>query len=175
MAKISLNKLGLKINSDEIVIEINGENIFIKQYVSIENKTAVIEKIVNACISNSTNFYNPIEVEVRKAIAIIEMYTNIGLTEKQKEEITKTYDLFISTKAYNKIIDSIPKTELDVVDSLLYTSLENVYGYNNSIAGILAAMHEEYQDLSFDAERIKNDLAENSKELIALQDIITNK
>jgi hypothetical protein len=36
-------------------------------------------------------------------------------------------------------------------------------------------MHEDYQDLSFDAERIKKDLAENSKELIALQDIITNK
>jgi hypothetical protein len=45
------------------------------------------------------------------ALEIIDAYTNINFTDKQREDPTKIYDLFNSNGILTAIIDSIPTEE----------------------------------------------------------------
>jgi hypothetical protein len=46
MAKISFNKLGLKININEIPVQIGEETIAVKQYLPIEEKLQLISRVL---------------------------------------------------------------------------------------------------------------------------------
>lgn len=175
MSKINLNKLGLKINDDVTTIDINGQDIEIKSFLPTFNKIAIVEHISNICLSRNKNFYNPCEVKVWKDILVIENYTNITFTPKQKEDLLKTYDLLFSSGALNKIMENIAKKELDLIHDLLYTTLDNIYKYQNSVVGIFTAISEDYNNLSLDAKSIQQDLMQNSKEILALENMLANK
>ncbi len=175
MAKISLTKFNLKLPMDTKTIEFNDQEIIIKQYVPVEEKIIAIERIVNAVASTNQNFYNPIEVEIRKLNTILEVYTNINLTQKQKDEVLKTYDLLITSGLGERILDNIPQKELEIFTKWLDITLANVYTYHNSIYGILDTITKDYGNLALDATSIKNELAEKAEEIKALQDLMSNR
>lgn len=174
MPNLSFNKLNAKVDTSIITLDFNDSTIEIKKYISIVKKIEFIEKIINKVLLENVNYYNPIEVEVLKIVNIIEYYTNITFTEKQREDIYKLYDILISSGLAKKIIEAMDKSELDIIDEFLYSALTNLYKYNNSAFAILESLNREYHDLNFDAEKIQQTLSSNSKELIALRDIMTN-
>ena len=47
------------------------------------------------------SFCNPVKVKVYLALGILDYYTNINFTEKQKEDPVKLYDLFESNELLN--------------------------------------------------------------------------
>lgn len=175
MAKISLTKFNLKVSTDTTNVQFNGQDITIRQYIPVEEKIAAIERIINAVVSTNHSFYNPIEVEIRKINMLLELYTNIALTQKQKDDVLKTYDLLVATGLDKFILDNIPSSELEMFDEWLHISLNNIYTYHNSIYGILETINKDYGNLALDASVIKNELAEHSDEIKALQDLMGNK
>jgi hypothetical protein len=48
MAKVSLTKLGLKVNQDIKTISFNGQEIEVKQYLPVNEKLILIGNIINA-------------------------------------------------------------------------------------------------------------------------------
>jgi hypothetical protein len=56
-------------------------------------------------------------------------YTNINFTEKQKEDITKLYDLIISSGLYAVVIDVIPASEYDALIGGIRKSIDAIYAY----------------------------------------------
>lgn len=166
MAKIGFAKLGLKPNSNIVIVEVCGQDIEVKQYLPVEEKLDIIITVLELS-HDQNNFSNPIKVQVYAALEIVERYTNINFTEKQKENPTKLYDLLTGNKVLDKIIEAIPQDEYDNLIQGIYTTIDSVYSYQNSIMGILENVSADYSSLDLDATTIHKKLADpNNMELL---------
>lgn len=159
MAKIGLTKLGLKPNTEIKTIEYNGQIIEIKQYLPLEEKLEFITKVI-VMSHDANNFSNPLKVGVYAFLGVLESYTNINLTTKQKEAPTKIYDVFEGSGLKNQIIEAIPEKEYSALMNGLYDSIEAVYKYQNSILGILDSIQQDYGAAEFDLEKLQEKLTD---------------
>ena len=159
MAKLAFSKLGLKVNNEITYIHFNDQVIEVKQYISVNDKLKLISDVINKSVDEHS-FCNPVKVNVFAALGIIEYYTNISFTDKQKEDPVKLYDLFQSNGLIQKICDVIPKEEFDELMNGIWDSTEAIYTYRNSIMGILDNVSNDYDNVNVDVnktiEQIKN-------------------
>lgn len=158
MAKISFTKLGLKVNQNIKTIEYNGQVIEVKQYLPIQDKLGLISDVLNDSITQDNNFANPVKVDTYMRVAIVEYYTNINFTEKQKEDIAKIYDLLESSGLIEKIIEIIPDEEYSLIWNGVKKSVASFYDYKNSVLGILEQVSADYSALDYDATDIQKKL-----------------
>ena len=159
MAKVSLTKLGLKVNQDIKNIEFNEQIIEVKQYLPINEKLELISSVINSA-ADENNFSNPVKENVFLTLEILYHYTNINFTDKQKEDPVKLYDLVVSSGLVNKITDLIPEEELDEVINGVAQSVKAIYAYRNSVLGILESISKDYSNLDLDATEIQQKLAD---------------
>ena len=159
MAKVSLTKLGLKVNQNVKNIEFNEQIIEVKQYLPINEKLELISSVINSA-ADENNFSNPIKENVFLTLEILYHYTNINFTDKQKEDPVKLYDLVVSSGLVNKITDLIPEEELDEVINGVAQSVKAIYTYRNSVLGILESISQDYSALNLDATEIQQKLAD---------------
>lgn len=159
MAKVSLTKLGLKVNQDVKNIEFNEQTIEVKQYLSINEKLELISSVINSA-ADENNFSNPVKENVFLTLEILYHYTNINFTDKQKEDPVKLYDLVVSSGLVNKVTDLIPEEELDEVINGVAQSVKAIYAYRNSVLGILESISQDYSALNLDATEIQQKLAD---------------
>ena len=171
MAKIGFTKLGLKPNNKIVNIEFNEQIIEVKQYLPVEEKLELITNVLELS-HDSNNFSNPIKVQVYTALEMIDKYTNISFTEKQKENPTKLYDLLNGNGLLEKIIDAVPQIEYDELIHGIYDTIDAVYSYQNSVLGILDTISQDYSNLNLDATEIQKKLAD-PENMALLKNIMT--
>lgn len=171
MAKVSLTKLGLKINQDIKTIEFNEQTIEVKQYLPVNDKLELISNVINAS-HDENNFSNPVKVSVFTTLEIMYSYTNINFTDKQKEDPTKLYDMLISSGLVAAVINAIPESEYHEVLCGVSDSIDAVYTYQNSIMGILDNISTDYSNLNLDASEIHKNLADPNN-MALLKQILT--
>lgn len=70
MAKVSLTKLGLKINQDVKNIDFNEQTIEVKQYLPVNDKLELISNVINSA-HDENNFSNPVKVSVFTTLEIM--------------------------------------------------------------------------------------------------------
>ncbi len=157
MAKISFTKLGLKKNTNVINLTWNDQIIEIKEYLPIEEKIAVIERIVNQSLDDN-NFANPARVRINAALEIVFAYTNINFTDKQKEDRLALYDLLAGAGLLKAIYDALPSNEYTIMDTTVWEVIDEIYRYKTSVLGILQAVSQDYSNLDLDAEKIREKL-----------------
>jgi hypothetical protein len=159
MAKVSLTKLGLKVNQDIATIDFNEQTIEVKQYLPINDKLELISNVINAS-HDDNNFANPVKVSVFTTLEIMYAYTNINFTDKQKEDPTKLYDMLISSGLVAAVVNAIPEAEYHEVLCGVSDSIDAIYTYRNSIMGILDNISTDYSILNLDASEIHKNLAD---------------
>lgn len=159
MAKVSLTKLGLKVNQDVKNIEFNEQIIEVKQYLPVNDKLELISNVINLA-HDENNFSNPVKVSVFTTLEIMYAYTNINFTEKQKEDPTKLYDMLISSGLVCEVINAIPEAEYHEVICGIEDSINAIYTYRNSIMGILDTVGQDYSNLNFDATEIQKKIGD---------------
>lgn len=169
MAKLSFNKLGLKMNQEIKIIEYNGQNIEVKQYLPVQDKLKLISNVINDS-ADENNFINWVKVDLFTALHIIEAYTNITFTDKQKEDPAKLYDIITSSGLYDLIKEQIPEEEYYGLTNDINISISEFCNYKNSIMGILEAVSSDYSNIDFDINNIMSQL-KNSKDLELLKEI----
>lgn len=160
MAKIAFSKLALKKQEEIKTIDINNNVIEVKQYLPVNDKLALISKVVNLSHDSDNNFPNPIKVEIIGTLEIIYAYTNLSFTDKQKEDIGKLYDLLDSNGVVTAIIEQIPEEEYSFVINGINDTIEAVYKYQNSVLGILDSISQDYSNLELDASTIQKEIAD---------------
>ena len=166
MAKIGFTKLGLKPNNEIQTIKFNEQTIEVKQYLPVEEKLEIITHVLENS-HDQNNFSNPIKVQVYTALEILNKYTNISFTEKQKENPTKLYDMINGNGLLESIIGAIPQIEYNELIHGIYDTIDAVYAYQNSVMGILENAVADYNNLELDAELIQKKLIDsNSLELL---------
>lgn len=170
MAKIGLTKLGLNVNKQVNHVKWNDQDIEIKCYLPIQDKLNLCAQIINESVDDN-NFYNPGRVAVYQLVNIILAYTNISVTEKQKEDITKLFDLFSSSGLSQLIYSNMNPGELESITAIVEATIENVYKYRNSVMGVLEAVATDYSNLDLDAQNIRDTLVQG-KGVEFLQDVM---
>ena len=160
MAKVAFTKLGLKRKDEIKTVNINNNVIEVKQYLPINDKLALISRVINLSHDSSNNFANPVQVEVIGTVEIIMAYTNLSFTEKQKEDYAKLYDLLEENGITKDLISAIPEDEYAFLIDGINESIEAVYKYQNSVLGVLDSVAQDYSNLEFDASKIQQELAD---------------
>lgn len=171
MAKVSLTKLGLKINQDIKTIKFNEQTIEVKQYLPVNDKLELISNVINAS-HDENNFSNPVKVSVFTTLEIMYSYTNINFTDKQKEDPTKLYDMLISSGLVAAVINAIPEAEYHEVLRGISDSIDAIYTYRNSVLGILESVSADYSQLNLDAEEIQKKLGDPNN-MAFLKEVLT--
>lgn len=159
MAKIAFTKLGLKVDKENEIINWNDQEIEIKQYLPVNEKLELISRIINNS-AEDMKFYNVGKIEIFTTLEIIFAYTNINFTDKQKEDVCKLYDLFMSSDLMDEIFAHIPESELDWISDTVKDTIESIYSYQNSVMGILDSINQDYSNLNLDATEIQKKIAD---------------
>ena len=154
---ISYSKLKLSVQQNTVPVEWNDQSIEVKQYLSVQDELNLITTILNASVDEN-RFYNPVKFNVFFVIEIIEFFTNIKFTEKQKENAPKLYDELISSGFYDKIYKANP-VDIDNIRADAWEVIDNIYKYQNSVYGVLDNVSKDYNNLNLDATEIEKKLA----------------
>lgn len=166
MAKVPFTKLGLTKNTEVKNFTWKDQIIEVKQYLPIQDKLSLIAAVLNKS-QDENNFVNDAKVNLFTGLEIINYYTNISITEKQKEDPAKLYDLFYGSHFIDKVYTAMPEGEVDNIFALVYSTAEHFYKYRNSVYGVLDALNTDYNNLNLDAEAIREKIADpNSLELL---------
>lgn len=171
MAKIGFTKLGLKKNTNLITLNWNDQIIEIKAYLPIEEKIAIIERIVNQSLDDN-NFANPMRVDINILLEIIFAYTNISFTDKQKEDRLALYDLLVGSEFWTQFLTVLPNEEYMSIYNGVWDTINEIYKYRDSVLGIIEAVNQDYSNLNLDAENIQKNLADPNN-LTLLKDVVT--
>ena len=171
MAKIAFSKLKCKTNEEIVSCTFGTETIEIRQYLPIQEKLELISKVIIVAHEQDYNFSNPIKIKLFKELEMLQSYTNITFTDKQKENIPKLYDQVYASGLLQTVFDAIPESEKNILDEGLSDSIKSIYEYQNSVLGLLDNIKENYDTTSFDLNSIKDLIA--SDELKTLKDIVT--
>ena len=173
MAKIAFSKLGLtKDKLDEFqTVEFNDQTVEVKQYLPIAEKAELISRVLNNSVDDDAGYYNNLKLDMWLALEIVYAYSNINLTEKQKSDPMKLYDLLSSNKLLNLIIGLVPESEFYYLTKVTHELATAIYTYRNSVLGILDSIGRDYSNLNFDATEIQKKLAD-PENLTLLKNIV---
>ena len=146
MSKVTFTKLGLTKDTSVQELEWNGQKIEIKNYLPIQEKTDLAQRVL-IFAQDDNIFYNPGKVDLYETLEIILTYTNISITDKQSQDVTKLYDLFVSSGFAKAVKELIPQNELEYIHNIIETTIVEIYRYKNSFAGMVAQTQNTYVDL----------------------------
>ena len=172
MAKVSLTKLALKLDTSAKEVHWNGETIEVLQYLPVKQKIDLITNTINSSTVEDVNYYNPITLSVLEQLNLVFYYTNINFTDKQKEDLMGLFDKLSSSGLMQEIFAAIPNDEIDTIHEYLESTVGAIYQYNQSALGILDSISQDYSDLKFDTDELYEKLADKNN-LTVVRDVLT--
>ena len=170
MAKLSFNKLKLKMPEEVVNINFNEQIIEVKKYLPINQKLEMVGNVLTLA-ADENRFWNIGKLDLFFALEIIKYYTNIAFTEKQLEDPCKLYDLIESNGLFTEIAEAIGELELENIYNMLMDTVEAIYTYNNSVMGILDTISQDYSNLNLEASDIQRKLADPNN-MTLLKDVM---
>lgn len=167
MAKLAYSKLKLPTSGDVVPVEWGGFTIEVKNYLPIEEMAQLVQDIVNDAV-DTNGYYNPIKINMSLTVRTFLAYTNISVTEKQLENMSKFYDSLKISEIY-KIV---PVDCYREVHGYVSESIRSIYEYKNSVYGILDGISSDYSNLDLDINKLTEGLS-NADNLTMLKDVLT--
>ena len=158
MAKVSYNKLGLKMPSAK-EFTWQDQIIEVVQYLPIEKKVEMFERILNNSV-DTNGYYNITKINFNIDMEIIYTYTNVNFTEKQKEDVFKLFDNIKSSGFLAAVKENMNPDELGEIVETVWGMVRNIYEYNRSALGVMQTISTDYSNLNFDVNEIQKNLAD---------------
>jgi uncharacterized protein YpbB len=165
MAKLAFSKLNKIKSIPDVVETIDGNELVIKQYLSLEDKIELIINVLELAGSDE-GFFNHVKLNAFYIIEMIKAYTNISFTEKQLENPAKLYDAIVMNGIWTMIESYIPENERIYIETELFSMAKAITKYNNSLAGMLKTLTADYSALDTEAIDIQKKL--NTPEMVEL-------
>jgi hypothetical protein len=159
MAKVPFSKFQAKVNNEVTKLSYcnsAGEDIYyeVRHYLPFGEKLELVSRIINNSIDDN-GFYNPMRVKLYMTLEVIYAYTNLSFTEKMKEDPFKLYDILVSAGIFTDIVNVIREKDWSEIQENVWSTINNIYNYKNSVMGILDAVKEDYSTLDLDATNIQ--------------------
>jgi hypothetical protein len=135
MAKVSYANMKLKMNESIKEVQLGETKIEVKQYLPIEDKYSFLNIVLQNSLENDV--YHPVKVDMYFHLYLVYLYTNINFTDKQKEDESKLFDVLLTNGIIEGVITTMPKSEYDVLVSLLNQMIEKNEKYKTTFAGVV--------------------------------------
>jgi len=145
--------------------------IEVKQYISIQDKLQLVSEVINAA-ADENRFANWGKLHMYLDLKIVEYYTNLAITDKQKENAVKMYDEITASGFKKQLEENMADTELTKLYSMLVDTVDGVYEYQNSAYGILDSLNTDYSNLNFDIEKLTKEIG-NKENVQFLDQVLT--
>lgn len=145
--------------------------IEVKQYISIQDKLQLVSEVINAA-ADENRFANWGKLNMYLDLKILEYYTNLSITDKQKENAIKMYDEIVASGFKEQLQENMDEFELNKIYSLLHSTVEDIYNYQNSAYGILDSLNTDYSNLNFDIEKLTKEIG-NKENVQFLDQVLT--
>lgn len=125
-----------------------------KTYIPINDKMESIQHILLSTLDPNTGTYPVGSVTAFELVEIARLYTDINLPE----EITEAYD-YLAENRFDFAQYGEATLDIGRYRRILALQIEKLEKYQTSAYGILDAIKHDYNNLNFDVEKLKNDLA----------------
>lgn len=159
MEKIPFSQLNLSLKDDVKIVNINGIDVAVKQYIPAEEQLEICANVLSYSADNN-NFASSTKIEVFFALELLYHFTNLEFTEAEKDDPAALFDILESNNVFNMIISAIPNDMYELLFDAVGLTIENYYEYKNSALGIFERISTDYKDLNFEAEDIKKKIAD---------------
>lgn len=127
---MKFSELNCNINEDVNIINFNGIDIEVKQYLPATEK----EDIINAVMQNadSGTVVDTYLEDILFNVYLVFEYTNIEFTDEEKQDIYTTFDKLECSGLLQAVVDAIPKDEY----KCLFDNIDRIHkeylGYRDS-------------------------------------------
>lgn len=135
MAKISYANMKLKTKDNTTIVDFNGNNIEVLQYLPIGKKYDLIMIAVQNAYEDGV--YNILKLDMYFHLYLVYMYSNISFTDKQKEDELKLYDTLKSSGLLDIIISNIPEDEYTTLFKYIQDTIQAKTQYSQSFSGVI--------------------------------------
>ena len=160
MAKLSFNRLCTIKKIDPITKTHEGQEIIVKQYLPIQEKAELVERVLSASV-DETGFFSDIRLRVNLYIELVLAYTNIAFTEAQLKDPAKLYDLLVMNHIIDFVKENIPAVEFSDISNLVEKEAAHIEKYSNSFLGTLKRVQTDYSAAEMDANKLVSELENN--------------
>ncbi len=138
MAKISYANMKLKTKDNTNIVDFNGNNIEVLQYLPIEKKYDLIMIAVQNAYEDG--IYNILKLDMYFHLYLVYMYSNISFTDKQKEDELKLYDTLKSNGLLDMIISNIPEDEYTTLFRYIQDTIQAKTQHSQSFSGVISKL-----------------------------------
>lgn len=135
MAKATYASLKLKTKNELKTFKFQDSEVEILSYLPIEDKVDLIDITLQK--SKRNDMYSPILLDMYFHLHLVYLYTNLGFTEKQKENETKLYDTLKSNGFIDEMLKAIDENEYNELLRFLEEQIKTDEKMNISIVGFL--------------------------------------
>lgn len=132
------------INKENKIINFNGSEIRVVNYLSIHDKYDLIMTTIKKSYENE--MYNPIKLDMYFNIHLIYLYTNIIFDSEDRADVTVIYDNFKNSGLLALVKEAIDPNELNDLQEKLAQTLQVCKEYNSSVTGFLSNLLNEVMD-----------------------------
>ena len=168
--KVSYANMKLKVNTSVKTFDFCGQKVEVLQYLPAQDKYDLL--MITLQKSLEDNIYNEFKLNLYFELHLVYMYTNISFTEKQKEDITKIYDLFENNGIFSQVISAMPADEYQLLYDWTQETIDAFYKYRNSAVGIMEQISNDYSNFDFDAQKIQKEIGD-PENLALLKNVMT--
>jgi hexokinase len=125
---------------EDKVLKFPQYEIKVKGYISAEEKLKLINATVQ--VSKIDGKINPVVLEVAFNTLMIEQYTDIELTEEERADLFRVYDVLEQNNIIDAVMKSIPEIEYNALQAYLKDAIDIETRYDYSIIGVVSRITE---------------------------------
>ena len=137
MGLINYNEIDFKqsINKENKVINFNGSEIQVVNYLSIKDKYDLI--MITLQKSFEDGYYHETKLKMFFDLHIVYMYTNLFFSAEDRADEIGLYDILNKSGLINIIKECIGKEEIENLWKELKTNEEKIYNYKSSLLAFI--------------------------------------
>ena len=146
MASVSFTNLKLTVDKSVNTFDFNGAKIEVLKYLPIEDKKDLVQIAMQKSFEDG--LYNNMLLDVYFHLNIVYLYSNLNITDRQKEDEFKLFDKLESSGLMDMILGNMDTDEYQYLYDSLERAVDNYMKYKNSAAAVVQSV---IQDLPANA------------------------
>lgn len=141
---------------EEKPIKINGKTVLVKQFLPLEKKMELIQRIIESSV-DVQEVFNPLRLSVFADLFLVLYYSDIIFEDKDLEDdnLPKLFDILETNKVLTKIIKEIPRVEYNWIMTTCKDYVQEILNFNNSLLGFITSLKDSTEDSLKTIEKAK--------------------
>lgn len=155
------------INKTLKTFDFNGSEIAVVPYLSIDDKYDLV--MVTLQKSFEKGIYNHVKLDMYFDLHLVYMYTNIEVSEDDRQDEAKVYDIFKRSGLIDRVKECIDSSEIDLLLKYIYDMEKIIIAHRNTLGAVIGTFIEQLpENMEMAANAIKDFDPEKYQSLLSI-------